>query len=226
MRVLVLTSGGIDSTTCLGMSVEKYGKENVVAMSVSYGQKHNKELRASETIAKYYGVEHIYINLAGIFKYSDCSLLEHSDKEIPHDSYAKQLANTDGAPVSTYVPFRNGLFLSTAASVAISKNCDIIFYGAHSDDAAGSAYPDCSPEFNKAIGDAIYLGSGKSVKVEAPFVQWTKEDIVREGLRLKVPYELTWSCYEGMDKPCGKCGTCIDREKAFELNGTIDPLLK
>lgn len=226
MRVLVLTSGGIDSTTCLGMSVEKYGKENVVAMSVSYGQKHNKELRASETIAKYYDVEHIYVNLAEIFKYSDCSLLKHSDKEIPHDSYAEQLANTDGAPVSTYVPFRNGLFLSTAASVAISKNCDVIFYGAHSDDAAGSAYPDCSPEFNKAIGDAIYLGSGKSVKVEAPFVQWTKQDIIKEGLRLKVPYELTWSCYEGMDKPCGKCGTCIDREKAFELNGTIDPLLK
>ena len=110
--------------------------------------------------------------------------------------------------------------------MAISKNCDIIFYGAHSDDAAGSAYPDCSKEFNKAMSDAIYLGSGKSVRVEAPFVSWTKKDIVKEGLRLKVPYELTWSCYEGKDKPCSKCGTCIDREKAFELNGEIDPLLK
>ena len=106
------------------------------------------------------------------------------------------------------------------------KGCEVIYYGAHSDDAAGSAYPDCSAEFNKAIGDAIYLGSGKSVRVEAPFVEWTKKDIVKEGLRLNVPYELTWSCYEGQDKPCGKCGTCIDREKAFELNGTIDPLLK
>ena len=112
MRVLVLTSGGIDSTTCLAMSVEKYGKENVVAMSVSYGQKHTKELKASTEVANYYGVEHIYVNLADIFKYSDCSLLEHSDKEIPHDTYANQLAETDGAPVSTYVPFRNGLFLN------------------------------------------------------------------------------------------------------------------
>jgi 7-cyano-7-deazaguanine synthase len=226
MRVLVLTSGGVDSTTSLGMAVEKYGKENVVSMSVSYGQKHSKELEASKAVAEYYGVEHIYVNLAEIFKYSDCSLLEHSDKDIPHDTYANQLKDTDGEPVSTYVPFRNGLFLATAASVAISRNCEAIYYGAHSDDAAGSAYPDCSAEFNKAIGDAIYIGSGKSVRVEAPFVQWTKKDIVKEGLKINVPYHLTWSCYEGKDKPCGKCGTCIDREKAFALNGCIDPLLK
>lgn len=226
MRVLVLTSGGIDSTTCLGMAVEKYGKENVVAMSVSYGQKHSKEIEASKEVAKYYDVEYIYINLADIFKYSDCSLLEHSDKDIPHDTYANQIKETDGEPVSTYVPFRNGLFLSTAASVAIAKDCSVIYYGAHSDDAAGSAYPDCSAEFNKAISEAIYVGSGKSVKVEAPFVQLNKKDIVKEGLKINVPYHLTWSCYEGKDKPCGKCGTCIDREKAFELNGVVDPLLK
>lgn len=226
MRVLVLTSGGIDSTTCLGMAVEKYGKENVVAMSVSYGQKHSKEIEASKEVARYYDVEYIYINLADIFKYSDCCLLEHSDKDIPHDTYANQIKETDGKPVSTYVPFRNGLFLSTAASVAISKDCSVIYYGAHSDDAAGSAYPDCSAEFNKAISEAIYVGSGKSVKVEAPFVQLNKKDIVKEGLKINVPYHLTWSCYEGKDKPCGKCGTCIDREKAFELNGVVDPLLK
>lgn len=226
MRVLVLTSGGIDSTTCLGMAVEKYGKENVVAMSVSYGQKHSKEIEASKEVAKYYDVEYIYINLADIFKYSDCSLLEHSDKDIPHDTYANQIKETDGEPVSTYVPFRNGLFLSTAASVAIAKDCSVIYYGAHSDDAAGSAYPDCSVEFNKAISEAIYVGSGKSVKIEAPFVQLNKKDIVKEGLKINVPYHLTWSCYEGKDKPCGKCGTCIDREKAFELNGVVDPLLK
>ena len=177
-------------------------------------------------MAKYYDVEYIYINLADIFKYSDCSLLEHSDKDIPHDTYANQIKETDGEPVSTYVPFRNGLFLSTAASVAIAKECSVIYYGAHSDDAAGSAYPDCSVEFNKAISEAIYVGSGKSVKVEAPFVQLNKKDIVKEGLKINVPYHLTWSCYEGKDKPCGKCGTCIDREKAFELNGVVDPLLK
>lgn len=225
MKVLVLTSGGVDSTTALAMMVDKYGSENVVALSVSYGQKHTKELESSEIIARYYGVEHIYINLAEIFRYSDSSLLDHSEEEIPHESYAEQIEKTDGKPVSTYVPFRNGLFLSTAASVALSKGCEVIYYGAHSDDAAGSAYPDCTQKFNNAMNEAIYEGSGRMVHIEAPFVSMTKKDIVKKGLELKVPYKLTWSCYEGMEKPCGVCGTCIDRQKAFEANGVKDPIL-
>lgn len=225
MRALVLTSGGVDSTTCLAMAVDKYGCENVVALSVSYGQKHSKEIEASKKIADYYNVEHIYLNLAEIFKFSDCSLLEHSDKEIPHESYNDQIKVNDGKPVSTYVPFRNGLFLASAASIALSKNCQIIYYGAHSDDAAGSAYPDCSEAFNNAMNTAIFEGSGKQLTIEAPFVSWTKKEVVKKGLELKVPYELTWSCYEGNDKPCGTCGTCIDRLAAFEANGVTDPLL-
>ncbi len=225
MKALVLFSGGVDSTTCLGMAIEKYGVENVCALSVSYGQKHTKEIEASDKIAAYYGVEHIYLDLAKIFEYSDCSLLSHSDAEIPEESYASQLEKTYGKPVSTYVPFRNGLFLSSAASIAISKGCDVIYYGAHSDDAAGNAYPDCSDAFNNAMSDAIYIGSGEQLRIEAPFVKWTKADVVKKGLELKVPYEYTWSCYEGGDKPCGKCGTCIDRAKAFEANGVKDPAL-
>ena len=222
MRALVLTSGGVDSTTCLAMAIEKYGKENVVSLSISYGQKHNKEIKAANDVADYYGVEHIYLDLTEIFKYSDCSLLKHSDKTIPHESYSRQLQETGGNPVSTYVPFRNGLFLSAAASIALSKNCDVIYYGAHSDDAAGNAYPDCSEAFNNAINLAVYEGSGKKLRIEAPFVNWTKKDVVKEGLRLKVPYELTWSCYEGKDKPCGVCGTCIDRKNAFLANGIVE----
>ena len=225
MKALVLTSGGVDSSTCLAMAVNEYGKENVVALSVLYGQKHLKELEASKKIAEYYHVEHIFLNLAEIFKYSDCSLLKHSDADIPHESYAKQLEGSEGSPVSTYVPFRNGLFLSSAASIALSKGCDIIYYGAHSDDAAGSAYPDCSEAFNNAMNQAIYEGSGKKLHIEAPFVTWTKKEVVKMGLKLGVPYELTWSCYEGQDKPCGVCGTCIDRQAAFEENGTVDPLI-
>lgn len=91
--------------------------------------------------------------------------------------------------MSTYVPFRNGLFLSSAASIALSKGCEVIYYGAHSDDAAGSAYPDCSDEFNKAMNEAIYLGSGKQLKIEAPFINKTKSQVVKIGLDLKVPYE-------------------------------------
>lgn len=219
MKALVLFSGGVDSTICLAMAIDKYGKDKVVALSISYGQKHVKEIEASDKIAEYYGVEHISIDLSKIFEYSDCSLLSSSDKEIPKDTYENQLKGTGGLPVSTYVPFRNGLFLSSAAAIALSKNCDVIYYGAHGDDAAGNAYPDCSDEFNRAMGDAIYIGSGKQLRIYAPFVNKPKSDVVAEGLKLKVPYELTWSCYEGKDKPCGVCGTCIDRRKAFEANG-------
>ena len=223
MKVLVLFSGGLDSTTALAKAIDELGKDNVVALSVSYGQKHSKEIEASNKVAKYYNVEHLFLDLSKIFEYSDCSLLTHSSKEVPLGDYSKQLENNDGKPLSTYVPFRNGLFLSSAAAIAISKGCDLIYYGAHSDDSS-VAYPDCSEEFTNAINQAIYIGSGKQVKVEGPFVGMHKSDIVKLGTKLHVPYELTWSCYEGHDKACGKCGTCIDRKKAFEINGLKDPI--
>lgn len=225
MKALVLFSGGLDSTTCLALAVERYGAENVLALSVSYGQKHTKELEAARAVAAYYGVRLQALDLAAIFADSDCSLLKGSSQEIPKESYAEQLSETDGAPVSTYVPFRNGLFLSSAASVALSNGCSVIYYGAHADDAAGNAYPDCSQEFNDAINTAIFLGSGKQLRVEAPFVGKTKADVVAEGLRLNAPYHLTWSCYEGGEHPCGLCGTCRDRAAAFAANGVSDPAL-
>ncbi len=226
MKALVLFSGGVDSTTCLAIAIDKYGNDNVIALSLYYGQKHSKELECARKIASYYGVEHIELDLAPIFAGSDCTLLNGSDKEIPKESYAKQLEKTDGKPVSTYVPFRNGLFLSCAASIALSNDCCEIYYGAHSDDAAGNAYPDCSGEFNEAINKAIYLGSGCQVKVTAPFIGMNKAQVVAKGLELNVPYNLTWSCYEGGDVPCGVCGTCRDRIAAFEANGIQDPIMK
>ena len=207
MRVLVLSSGGVDSTTCLGMAVKEYGRENVVALSIYYGQKHDKEIKAADDVAKYYNVEHIKLDLSKMFEYSDCSLLSHSDNDIPKESYAEQIMKTEGTPVSTYVPFRNGLFIASAASIALSKGCSKIMYGAHADDSAGNAYPDCSKAFNDAMNTAVYEGSGKQLSIEAP-------------------YELTWSCYEGNDEPCGKCGTCIDRIAAFEANDVKDPIYK
>ena len=225
MKALVLFSGGVDSTTCLGIAVKKYGADQVLALSVFYGQKHRRELEAAKNIAEYYGVQLKTLDLSLIFADSDCSLLEGSSEDIPRESYAEQLSKTDGAPVSTYVPFRNGLFLSSAASIALSNSCEVIYYGAHSDDAAGNAYPDCSSDFNDAINQAIYLGSGKQLRVEAPFIGLTKAQVVRKGLELNVPYQLTWSCYEGSDRPCGKCGTCIDRAAAFAANGMEDPAI-
>lgn len=225
MKALVLSSGGVDSTTCLGLAIEKCGKDNVIALAITYGQKHTKEIEAARAVADYYGVEMLHLDLTTIFQYSDCSLLSHSTRDIPEESYAEQLKHSNGKPVSTYVPFRNGLFLSCAASIALSRDCDVIYYGAHSDDAAGNAYPDCSEVFKNAMNQAIYEGSGRQLSVEAPFVSLTKADVVRKGLELKVPYHLTWSCYEGGEKPCGRCGTCIDRKKAFEANGVSDPAI-
>jgi len=225
MKALVLFSGGLDSSTCLALAIEKYGKENVIALSISYGQKHSKEINAARAVAEYYGTELVSLDLAPIFEGSDCALLEGSDQAIPKGDYANQLLSSDGKPVSTYVPFRNGLFLSCAASVALSRGCGVIYYGVHSDDAAGSAYPDCSSDFNDHMSKAISIGSAQQLKVVAPFVDCTKAEVVAQGLRLGVPYELTWSCYEGNDKPCGCCGTCIDRAKAFAANGVKDPAL-
>ena len=216
-KAMVLFSGGVDSTTCLGLAIEKFGKENVTPLSIHYGQKHDKEVEAARKILDHYGMEGMEMDLSGIFAYSNCSLLEHSDEEIPEASYAEQLKGSEGTPVSTYVPFRNGLFLSCAASIALAKGCSCIYYGAHQDDAAGSAYPDCSESFYKSMDAAVFEGSGHALHIEAPFIRMNKAQV------LKVPYEYTWSCYEGKDKPCGVCGTCIDRRKAFEANGMKDP---
>lgn len=224
MKCLVLSSGGLDSSVALGLAVSKYGSENVSSLSIFYGQKHDKEIACARKVASFYKIKHYELDLTTIFKYSNCSLLKSSSEKIPNESYEKQLEKTNGDVVSTYVPFRNGLFLSSAASYALSLNCNIIYYGAHKDDAAGNAYPDCSIDFTNSMADAIYLGSGNKLKLEGPFVNMTKADIVKLGHDLNVPFELTWSCYNGHDKACGCCGTCIDRKKAFEINGLKDPI--
>lgn len=225
-KILVLLSGGLDSATCLGLAVEKVGAENVIALNAYYGQRHKKEMECAKALTEYYGVEYHTADLSVIMQYSNSAMLSWSNQEVPHETYAEQTSKTDGKPVSTYVPFRNGLFLSAAASMGLSLGCSEVWYGAHADDAAGSAYPDCSVAFLKAINEAIKEGTAGGISVVAPFITENKAGVVREGLRIKVPYEMTWSCYEGGEKPCGKCGTCIDRMNAFKENGKEDPLWK
>ncbi len=224
-KALVLFSGGVDSTTCLGLAIERFGRENVETLSIFYGQKHEKEIQAAAKVLEYYEIKGQTIDLTEMFTFSDCSLLSRSEGEIPKSSYEEQLKERAGSPVATYVPFRNGLFLSAAASIGFAKGCSYLYYGAHRDDAAGNAYPDCSERFYNAMNEAIIEGSGHQNRLEAPFINKNKAQVVAEGLRLQVPYELTWSCYEGGEKPCGICGTCIDRRKAFEVNGIQDPAI-
>ena len=224
VKAAVLASGGIDSTTALAQAVERYGAAKVTAVSVLYGQKHIKELEAAEKIASYYGVEHISVDAAPLFQYSRASLLQGSPEPVPKECYADQLKKTQGkAPVSTCVPFRNGIFLAAAAGIALSLGSEAVIYGAHADDAAGAAYPDCSPAFFEAMAAAVWEGSGRQIRLEAPFLAMNKAAVVEIGLRLRVPYELTWSCYEGGAEPCGQCGTCRDRAAAFAANRVSDP---
>ena len=226
MKALVLSSGGVDSTTCLAMAIDSLGHENVSALSIWYGQKHKKELDSAKAIADYYKVPHYELDLTQVMSYSNSSLLSSSSESIDHRSYGEQIA--ESGSVSTYVPFRNGLILYMAASMALSLYPDdevSIYIGAHADDAAGNAYPDCRPDFNHHMNEAIYIGSYNKVHLVAPLNTMNKTEVVQEGLRLQVPYHLTWSCYEGGHEPCHTCGTCRDREQAFLANGVEDPLL-
>jgi 7-cyano-7-deazaguanine synthase len=226
-KALVLASGGLDSTVLIAKVVKEYGAENVTALNIYYGQKHSKEQEYASFQANLYGIKLINADLSKVFQFSkDCPLLEGSENDIPNKSYAEQLKESGGKGiVKTYVPFRNGLFLSYAAAVAIQIGASKIFYGAHSDDAAGNAYPDCSSAFITSMAKSIFEGTGGIVNLEAPFWNLTKKEIVKIGLELGVDFAHTWSCYRGEDMPCRTCATCIDREKAFEANGIIDPLL-
>lgn len=223
MKALILLSGGLDSATCLSVALKDFIRADVATVSIFYGQRHERELQSAKAVAEFYGVGHHELDLSPIFKQSGCPLLANSSRTIEHKSYAEQVRN---GRASTYVPFRNGLMLSAAASFAGSVFEDDsveIFIGAHADDAAGNAYADCREDFIRALNTAMGIGTYGKIKLVAPFVGKSKADIVRIGLALGTPYELTWSCYEGGDKPCGKCATCLDRARAFELNGVDDP---
>lgn len=226
-KIVVLSSGGLDSTTCVGIAVKEVGADNVSTVSISYGQRHIKELQAAKDVAAYYNVPHYEVDLSSALQFSNCNLLAKNEDTIPDRSYAEQIADNGIGRVSTYVPFRNGLLLSAAASIADSlyPGQEVsIYYGAHADDACGDAYADCSSEFVDAMNKAINIGTYHKINVVGPLVNMNKAGVVKVGLELGVPYKLTHSCYHGRDKSCGHCGTCIDRINAFRMNGVIDPI--
>jgi len=227
-KAVVLLSGGIDSTTCLAMAVKKFGTENVSTVAIFYGQRHALELVAARNVAKFYNVAHHELNASEIFRGSNSALLVGSSAQIEKGSYAAQMLKNHSPRVSTYVPFRNGLMISMAASFAdgLSETNDVeLFIGVHADDAAGNAYPDCRADFVEAMATAIKIGTYEKIQLVAPFVNASKAEVVKVGLELGAPYNLTRSCYERGEKPCGKCATCIDRARAFELNGVKDPAI-
>ncbi|MEJ5172981.1 MAG: 7-cyano-7-deazaguanine synthase QueC [Hydrogenothermaceae bacterium] len=209
--IIVLLSGGIDSTTLLWLSKEMFNK--VYAISFDYGQKHKIELSYAREIAKIAKVEKHFIATIPHLKDLGSNALTDEKIEVPSESY------TDEPPITT-VPMRNLIFLSLAASYADVYGIENIGIGVHSLD---SPYPDCRAEFVSSAEAAINASSimvakrKNRIKIFTPFLGMSKADIVKLGHSLGVPFEKTYSCYKGTEPPCGECATCKQREEALKI---------
>lgn len=213
-KALVLLSGGMDSGTCLRIAAEEFDRD-VIGISIDYGQRHKKEMEFAKAQCVYSGVGHRIIPAPP----PPPSMLTDTDQEVPAISYDEI---TGVSP--TYVPFRNGLLLSIIAGIAQNMDdCEAIYFGAHSEDAANWAYPDCTPEFIGAMANAIYIGTYMKVRLHTPLQWLMKSEIVALGQKVSTPWHLTWSCYKGEEKQCGVCPTCISRREAFITAGVADP---
>ncbi|RQW80154.1 MAG: 7-cyano-7-deazaguanine synthase QueC [Methanothrix sp.] len=215
MKAVLILSGGVDSTTLLYKLVDD-GYE-VHALTFNYAQRHKKEIECAKTIASRLSIIHRVVDLSCVARLlGDSALL--GGKDVPCCHY------TEDAAKQTVVPNRNMIMLSLAAGYAEAHEIPQIFYAAHKNDS--TIYPDCRAEFVEALKPAIRLATAwHPVELCAPFVDLTKAEIVSLGLKLEVPYELTWSCYRGEERPCRSCPTCIEREEAFGINGAKDPLV-
>jgi 7-cyano-7-deazaguanine synthase len=216
VKSLVLLSGGVDSTTALALALEEGPCE---AISIRYGQKHATEVMAGHHVANFYKVRQTQMTL--VVPMGESVLMDPT-KEMPHQTY-EELSEAKG-PSPTYVPFRNANMISCAVAHALAWGLDAVWVGVHAEDAHNWAYPDCTPEFIGAMQCAVYVGTYHKVRLIAPFQYATKGEIVRQGLELNVPYELTMSCYEGTVPACGECPTCIGRLHAFAVNHVKDPI--
>ncbi len=210
----VLLSGGLDSTTLAAWVKETHPGERMEAFTFLYGQKHAVELDAARAVAAHYGMEHYAINLTPIRG----SALTDADVPLPE---GRDLEAVTGVAPS-YVPARNLLFVAKMASIQDAYGPGTLWLGVHHDDHTG--YPDCRPEFVTAADQAVRLGTQYGLRVEAPFVDWSKAEIVRWGWEHGVPYELTLSCYQGRMPACGVCDTCQARLRAFADAGLSDPI--
>ena len=219
-KAVVLLSGGLDSATVLAI-VKEAGRDGV-CLTFDYGQRHQKELEAASSLAEWAHFPHEILSFRLPWKGS--ALLDE-EIQLPKDRALEKMS--EEIPI-TYVPARNTIFLSFAASWAEAIGASFIYFGANVIDYSG--YPDCRQGYLLAFQRLLSLGTksgvqGKGVEIVAPLVNKTKADIIRWGLRLHVPYELTWSCYEGKALPCQRCDSCLLRAKAFQEAGVDDPLL-
>ena len=220
-RAVVLLSGGLDSATTLFLA--KTQGFRCHCLVVDYGQRHRREIRSAQAVAKAARcpVHLIRIRLA----WGGSALTDHRIG-VPMGRSLREIGR--GIPV-TYVPARNTVFLSVATSLAETIGASAIFIGANHLDSSG--YPDCRPEYYQAFHQVIRRGTragveGRPIRIQVPLIRKRKGQIVRLGMKLGVPYGLTWSCYQGLARPCGSCDSCILRAKGFQEAGCIDPAIQ
>lgn len=209
MNQIVVLSGGLDSTSVLALACQaaKAAQGSVKAFSFDYGQRHSRELEAARQIAQHYGVAHQVVSLRGLMHGS--ALL--GETPVPEGHYAEE------SMAQTVVSGRNLLFASVA--IAKAELGDSLWFGVHAGDHP--IYPDCRPEFWSRLASLAQDAYG--VRLETPFLVMSKAEALRSGARLGAPYALTWSCYNGGEVHCGRCGTCVERAEAFSIAGIIDP---
>lgn len=202
MKVMLVFSGGLDSTTLLHQLIADGHK--VCCVSFDYGQTHKTELAHAKHWTGLLGLDHKIVQLHGVFSGSALT----GDKPMPHSTYSIETMK------ATVVPNRNMVMLSIATSLAIENDCDAVAYGCHAGD--NDVYPDCRPMFVAAMRSAIVMCDWKKIELLTPFIEMTKRDIVNLARKLNVDLNKTWSCYTGGETPCGTCGSCLARQDAMK----------
>ena len=220
-KLVMILSGGLDSVTMLHRLDQTY---DCYPVTFLYGQKHNREIEYAAQNCEKLGIfaqDHKIIDISDLNNVLNSALIQ-TDYEIPDTTQEEQ--RTQAVLKKTVVPFRNGIFLSIAIGYAASIGATLVAYGAHKNDFA--VYPDCTPTFVRHFNRAAQDGLGTlNFDVIAPFLHYTKSDIVQEGDKLGVDFKLTWSCYRGGKIHCGHCPSCSERKRAFEEANVRDPTI-
>jgi len=211
-KVVIIYSGGMDSYTVLHLA--KHEGYEVHAVSFNYGQRHSKELLYAEKVTRKFNIPHKIVDISSINQLIAGSSLT-SDIDVPQGHYE------EASMKQTVVPNRNMILLSLAVGYAVSIKAEAVYFGAHSGDHA--IYPDCRTEFVSSMNEVCKIANYEAVEVRAPFLKSDKIEILARGLALKLDYNDTWTCYNGREKACGKCGACQERLEAFAGNNMTDP---
>jgi len=211
--VVVIYSGGMDSFTLLHKA--RAEGLTVHALSFNYGQRHVRELEAASSVCADLGIPHKVIDIRAMGEVMAGSALT-SEVDVPEGHYEEDSMK------ATVVPNRNMILLSLATGYAVTAGAGAVWYGAHGGDHA--IYPDCRPEFVEKMDAVCRVANYQPVAIEAPFMALNKGEILAEGLKLGLDYGQTWTCYNGRERACGRCGSCVERLEAFASHGVTDPL--